>query len=80
VPDETAATAVVADLTSAGLEAVIPARRGRKEPLHDTATSKEREQVERLVNRLKRMRRVATRYEKLLGVSLAMRHIACIVL
>jgi transposase len=34
--------------------------------------------VERLVNRLKRMRRVATRYEKLGSVFLAMVHIAYI--
>lgn len=90
VPDETAATAVVADraydsdairadLAAAGFEAVIPARRNRVDPPpHDAEAYKEREQAERLVNRLKRMRRVATRYEKLGSVFLAMVHIACI--
>jgi transposase len=90
VPDETAATAVVADrsydsdairadLTAAGLEAVIPARRNRVDPPpYDAEAYKEREKAERLVNRLKRMRRVATRYERLGPVFLAMVHVACI--
>jgi transposase len=89
VPDETAATAVVADkaydsdviradLEAAGFEAVIPPRKNRKNPpTYDRAAYKEREKVERLNNRLKRMRHVATRYDKLGSVFLAMVHIAC---
>jgi transposase len=90
VPDETAATAVVADraydsdairadLEAAGFEAVIPPRQNRKEPAgYDREAYKQREKAERLVNRLKRMRRVATRYDKLGSVFLAMVHIACV--
>jgi transposase len=90
VPDETTATAVVADraydsdairadLEAAGFEAVIPPRKNRKGPPdYDREAYKEREKVERLTNRLKCMRRVATRYEKLGSVFLAMVHIACV--
>lgn len=90
LPDETGAEAVVADrsydsdviradLAAAGLEAVIPARRNRVDPpSHDARRYRERGQAERLVGRLKRMRRVATRYEKLGSVFLAMVHVACI--
>jgi transposase len=71
--------AIRTDLEGVWLRVVIPARRNRKEPIpHDEQKYKERERVERLVNRLKRMRRVATRYEKLGSVFLAMVHIACI--
>jgi transposase len=90
VPEETAATAIVADraydsdeirkdLADAGFEIVIPTKRNRKEPIpHNKEKYKTREKAERLVNRLKRLRRVATRYEKLGSVFLAMVHIACI--
>ena len=90
VPDETAATAVVADraydsdtiradLEAAGFEAVIPPRKNRNDPpSYDREAYKQREQVERLTSRLKRMRRVATRYEKLGSVFLAMVQIACV--
>lgn len=90
VPDETAATAVVADraydsdairadMEAAGFEAVIPPRRNRTSPAaYDREAYKQREKVERLTNRLKRMRRVATRYEKLGSVFLAMVQIACV--
>jgi len=90
VPDETAADVVVADrsydsnairrdLEVAGFEVVIPPRKNRvNPPPYDAEKYKEREKVERLVNRLKRMRRVATRYEKLGSVFLAMVQIACI--
>lgn len=90
VPDQTWATAVVADraydsdairaeLATAGFEAVIPPRKNRKHPpAYDREAYKKREKVERLTNRLKSMRRVATRYEKLGSVFLAMVHIACV--
>jgi transposase len=51
---------------------VIPPRQNRKEPLvYDTAPSKRRERVERFFNKLKRFRRLATRYEKLSQTFLA---------
>lgn len=91
LPDPTVATEMVGDrsydsdairgdLDDAGFEAVIPAKRNRKDPPpHDADKYKQREKVERLVNRLKRLRRVATRYEKLGCTFLAMVHIACTV-
>ena len=90
LPDETAATAVVADraydgdairadLAGAGLGAVIPSRRNRVEPIpHDAGAYEGREEAERLNSRVKRMRRVATRYEKLGSVFLAMMHVSCV--
>jgi transposase len=67
-----------ADLAAAGFEVVTPARSNRVDPLpHDAEKYKERQKVERLVSRLKRMRRVATRCEKLSGAFLAMVHVAC---
>ena len=90
LPDETAATAVVADraydgdairadLAGAGLGAVIPSRRNRVEPIpHDAGADEGREAAERLNSRVKRMRRVATRYEKLGSVFLAMMHVSCV--
>ena len=90
VPGDTAAASVVADrahdgdairadLAGSGFEVVIPARRNRVEAIpHDAAACKGREKVERLVSRVKRMRRVATRYEELGSVFLAMVHVACI--
>lgn len=90
LPDDTAAGSVVADrvydsnairydLEMAGFEVVIPPRTNRVDPPpYDEAAYREREKVERLVSRVKRMRRVATRYDKLGAVFLAMVHIACI--
>lgn len=91
MPDETAASTVVADraydsdviradMEAAGVQVVIPPRRNRKDPTeYDREAYKEREKVERMTNRLKSMRRLATRYEKLGRVFLAMMHIACLV-
>jgi len=48
-----------------GAEVVIPPRSNRKTPReYDTVVYKERNKVERCINRLKQFRRVATRYEK----------------
>ena len=48
-----------------GAEAVIPPRSNRKTPReYDPIVYKERNKVERCINRLKQFRRVATRYEK----------------
>lgn len=70
--------AIREDLAEAGFKATIPSRRNRKQPIpHDAASYRERNRAERLVSRLKRMRRVATRYDKLGAVFLAMIHVAC---
>jgi transposase len=86
--DECGACEVVADrafdsdairtsLADADLKASIPSTANRTTPIpHDREAYKERNKVERLVNRLKSMRRVATRYEKLGCVFLAIVHIA----
>jgi transposase len=51
---------------NAGAKAVIPARARRKEPReYDTELYKERNLIERMFNKLKHFRRVATRYDKL---------------
>lgn len=46
----------------------------------DKATYRQRNRVERLINRLKQFRRIATRYEKLAASYLAMLHLAAILL
>lgn len=57
--------ALIAEVESRGAEAVIPPKKNRVTPRqYDAHTYKERNQVERCVNLLKRCRRVATRYEK----------------
>jgi len=67
------------------IQAVIPRRRdqhpqdGRHAPF-DRAAYRERNRVERLVNRLKQYRRVATRYEKRAAHYLAMLTIAAALL
>jgi transposase len=53
-------------LREEGIEPVIPPRSNRKEPYaYDKSVYKLRNKVERLINRLKQFRRIATRYEKL---------------
>ena len=48
-----------------GAAVVIPPRSNRKTPRgYDAVVSKERNKVERCINRLKQLRRVTTRYEK----------------
>ena len=57
---------LVDTITQAGVECVIPPRKNRKEQRkYDPHLYKERNQVERLFNKLKNFRRVATRYDKL---------------
>ncbi|MET3438043.1 transposase [Sphingomonas sp. 1185] len=52
-------------LTSMDVEAVIPTRRNRRNPAaHDRVKYRWRNQIERMFNRLKNWRRVATRYDK----------------
>jgi transposase len=53
-------------LEKAGKEAVIPPRSNRLKPAsYDKEKYKERNRIERLFNRLKQFRAVATRYDKL---------------
>ena len=72
------ATATIADkgyganhlhekLTGHGSEIVIPPKRNRKiQRTYDVDLYKERNPIERLFNKLKQFRRLATRYDKLL--------------
>lgn len=55
-------------ILNAGAEPVIPARSNRRAPRnYDKALYKERNLIERFFNKLKRFRRVAARYDKLLA-------------
>lgn len=61
------------------IEVVIPKRENEMGPKeYDRKAYRERPIVERTINRLKRYRRIATRYEKLAASYLAMVTIACI--
>jgi transposase len=52
-------------LEGRGAEVVIPPRSNRVAPReYDPVADRERNKVERCINRLKQFRRVATRYEK----------------
>ncbi len=72
-------------LARRGIRAVIPRRSdqrphdGRHAPF-DRATYRGRNRVERLVNRLKRHRRIATRYEKRVAHYVAMLSVAAVLL
>lgn len=71
--------AIVAQIESQGSQAVIPPRRGRRvERSYDTDLFKSRFLVEQFFARIKRCRRVATRYEKLAVTFLGMVLLACI--
>ena len=53
------------ELAKAEVEAVIPAKSNRREPIpHDREKYRWRNLVERLFNKLKNWRRIATRYDK----------------
>ena len=59
-----------------GIEAVILPKANRTESIHyDTEKYKMREKVERLFNKLKQFRRIATRYEKLSRTFMAFVHL-----
>ncbi|CAA9295248.1 MAG: Mobile element protein [uncultured Gemmatimonadaceae bacterium] len=72
-------------LARRGIQAVIPRRRdqrpgdGRYAPFN-RAAYRERNRVERLINRLKQHRRIATRYEKRAGHYAAMLTLAATLL
>ena len=68
--------ALLALIASWEAEAVIPSRKNRKEPReHDRELYKDRSKVECLIGRVKRYRRIATRYEKTARNYLAMVHL-----
>jgi transposase len=57
--------AFVEAIESRGAEAVIPPKKNRvKQRVYDKHLYKERNLAERFIHRIKRFRRVATRYEK----------------
>jgi transposase len=65
------------DLAKRGIEPVIPPRSNRKEQInYDRQAYKRRNLIERCVNRLKPIRRIATRYEKTARAYLSMLCIA----
>ena len=72
-------------LAQRGIRALIPRRSdqrpgdGRHTPF-DHRPYRERNRIERLVNRLKQSRRVATRYEKRAAHYLALRSLAAVLL
>lgn len=71
--------AIVAQIEAQGSRAVIPSRRGRRvERPYDRDLFKSRFLVEQFFARIKRCRRVATRYEKLAVTFLSMVLLACI--
>jgi transposase len=71
--------ALVTRIEAQGAQACIPSLKNRKEPReYDRHLYKERNRVERLINRLKQYRRVATRYEKTARNFLAFVHVASI--
>ena len=56
------------EVAKVGIESLIPAKRNRKDPVpHDAQKYKWRNLIERLFNKLKNWRRVATRYDKSKG-------------
>lgn len=68
--------AIRADLEARGIEPVIPPRSNRTEAISYNKTKyRGRNAVERLFNRLKQFRRVATRYDKLDLAFLAFIHL-----
>ena len=64
-----------------GIQPVIPTKSNeRRDPTFDRDVYRERNRVERLINRLKQFRRIATRYEKRAVNYLAMITVAAILL
>ena len=64
-----------------GIGPVIPTKKNeRRRPGFDRESYRLRNRVERLINRLKHLRRIATRYEKRAANYLAMLHIGMILL
>lgn len=64
-------------IVGVGAEAVIPARRRRRDPApHDPVLYRLRNRIERCFNKLKHFRRFATRYDRLASHFLAFTHLA----
>jgi transposase len=62
------ADAIREEIAFHGVQAVIPAKRGRRNPApHDRDKYRQRSRIEQLFNKLKNWRRVATRYDKTRG-------------
>jgi transposase len=73
--------AIRGSLGKRGIGAVIPTKSNeRQDPAFDREAYRLRNRIERLVNRLKQFRRIATRYEKRAVNYLAMIHIAAVLL
>lgn len=73
--------AIRAPLDAKGITAVIPPKSNRLDfILYDKESYKQRNKVERLFNKIKQFRRVATRYEKLKANFLAFVIVALIVI
>jgi transposase len=73
--------AIRAKLDAKGIDPVIPSKANRLEIiLYDKEQYKQRNKVERLFNKLKQFRRVATRYEKLKATFLAFVTLALIII
>jgi transposase len=73
--------AIREDLAERGIEAVIPPRSNRSIQIeYDREVYKNRNLVERCVNRIKQFRRIATRYEKTARAYLSMLSIAAAML
>jgi len=72
---------IVEKATALATQAVIPSKKNRKvQRPYDTWLYKERNLVERLFNKLKNFRRVATRYDKTDTAYLSFVHLAAIYL
>jgi transposase len=70
---------IIAAIEDMGIEAVIPSKSNRKVPREiDRETYKLRNLIERMFNKLKNWRRVATRYDKTAASFLAFITIASI--
>lgn len=68
---------VVKAVQKTGAQVVIPPRSNRViKRSYDTELYKKRNEIERLFNRLKSFRKIATRYDKLASSFLALLHIA----
>jgi transposase len=73
--------AIRAKLVAKGIEPVIPPKANRLEIIvYDKEQYKQRNKVERLFNKMKQFRRIATRYEKLKATFLGFVTLALIVI
>ena len=73
--------AICAKVDAKGIGPVIPPKANRLESMvYDKAQYKQRNKVERLCNKLKQFRRVATRYEKRKATFLAFVTLALIII